>query len=107
MLAHARALDPASRRGSRHRPAPLLTTDFEASLSAILRRSVRRWLVEQSISEQLAFFHLNRRSSSTVIMVDFDLTITILAYYLLRFTTRSLYDRLLCNGSAIELAPDV
>ena len=67
-------------RGSRRRPAFLLTNDYQSSLSAILSRYARRWLVEKSISEQLAFFHLNRLSSSMVIKVDFDLATTILAY---------------------------
>ena len=106
-------------RGTRRRPSFLLTNDFQSSLSAILRRYARRWLVEKSISEQLAFFHLNRLSSSMVIKVDFDLAITILAYNLLRLlacdlppgyrrlTARSLYDRLLCNAAHIRLAPDL
>ena len=71
---------------------------------------------EQSISEQLAFFHLNRLSSSMVIDVDFDLAV--LAYNLLRLlaldlppgyqslTARSLYGRLLCNAADIQLTPD-
>ena len=104
-------------RGESRRPSLLLTNDFDASLSASLRRYARRWLVEQSISEQLAFFHLNRLSSSMVIQVDFDLAMTVLAYNLLRLlaldlppayrqlTARSLYDRLLCNAAEIALAP--
>ena len=105
-------------RGSQRQPVLLITNDFDSSLSAILRRYARRWLVEQSISEQLAFFHLNRLSSSMVIKVDFDLAITVLAYNLLRLlardlppgyqrlTPRSLYERLLCNGADIALTPD-
>ena len=61
------------RPGSRRRPSLLLTNDFESSLSELLRRYARRWLIEKSIAEQLAFFHLNRLSSSMVIKVDFDL----------------------------------
>ena len=106
-------------RGSRRRPALLLTNDFESSLSAILRRYARRWLVKQSISAQLAFFHLNRPSSSMAIKADFDLTMTIVAHNLLRLlacdlppgyrrlTARSLCDRLLCNAAHIRLAPDL
>ena len=45
-------------RGEHRRPSLLLTNDFDSSLAAILRRYARRWLVEQSIAEQLAFFHL-------------------------------------------------
>ncbi len=71
-------------RGALRRPCLLLTNDFDSSLSALLRRYARRWLVEKSIAEQLAFFHLNRLSSSLVIQVDFDLAMTVLAYNLLR-----------------------
>ncbi len=105
-------------RGSQRRPVLLLTNDFDSSVSAILRRYARRWLVEQSISEQLAFFHLNRLSSAMVIKVDFDLAMTVLAYNLLRLlardlppgyqrlTPRSLYERLLANGADITLTPE-
>lgn len=105
-------------RGKRRRPSLLLTNDFDSSLPAVLRRYARRWLIEKSFSEQLAFFHLNRLSSSIVIKVDFDLTMTVLAYNLLRLlaaalppgyrrlTARSLYDRLLCNAADISLTED-
>lgn len=105
-------------RGPQRRPVLLITNDFDSSLSAILRRYARRWLVEQSISEQLAFFHLNRLPSAMVIKVDFDLTMTVLAYNLLRLLAldlppgyqrlapRSLYERLLCTGADIALTPD-
>ena len=49
------------------------------ALSGLLRRYSRRWLTEKSIAEQPAFFHLNRLSSSMVIKIDFDLTMTDLA----------------------------
>ena len=105
-------------RGGLRRPSLLLINDFDSSLSVILRRYARRWLVEQSISEQLAFFHLNRLSSSMVIKVDFDLAMTVPACNLLRLlardlppgyrqlTARSLYDKLLCNAD-ISLSPDL
>ena len=70
---------------SRHRrPSLLLTNDFDSSVAEILRRYARRWLVEKSIAEQLAFFRLNRLSSSMVIKVDFDLAMIVLAYNLYR-----------------------
>ena len=106
-------------RGERRRPSLLLTNDFDSSLAAILRRYARRWLVEQSIAEQLAFFHLNRLSSSMVIKVDFDLAMTVLAYNLLRLlaldlppgyrqlTARTLYEKLLCTAADISLTPDL
>ena len=104
--------------GSR-RPALLITNDFESSLAALLRRYAQRWLVEKSISEQLAFFHLNRLSSSMVIKVDFDLAMTVLAYNLYRLlalelppgyrhgTALTLFESLLETGADIQLDPDL
>ena len=101
-------------RGSR-RPALLITNDFHSSLSCLLRRYARRWLVEKSISSQLSFFHLNRLSSSMVIKVDFDLAITVLAYNLSRLlardlppgyrhrTPQTLFESLLATGADINL----
>ena len=104
--------------GSR-RPALLITNDFESSLAALLRRYAQRWLVEKSISEQLAFFHLNRLSSSMVIKIDFDLAMTVLAYNLYRLlalelppgyrhcTAQTLFESLLETGADIQLDPDL
>ena len=101
------------------RPALLITNDFQSSLAALLRRYAQRWLVEKSISEQLAFFHLNRLSSSMVIKVDFDLTMTVLAYNLYRLlalelppgyrhgTALTLFESLLETGADIQLGPDL
>ena len=106
-------------RGARRRPAMLLTNDFESSLSQLLRRYARRWLVEQSIAEQLAFFHLNRLSSSMVIKVDFDLALTVLAYNLYRLfaldlppgfrhcTALTLFESMFATGADIALGPEL
>ena len=66
------------------KPALIITNDYEISTEAVVRKYARRWLVEKGISEQIDFFHLNRLSSSMVIKVDFDLTMTILAHNLYR-----------------------
>lgn len=71
-------------------PAFLITNDFESSLSDIVRKYARRWLVEQEIAEQIAFFHLNQLGSSIVIKVDFDLTMTLLAHNLYRTLAKKL-----------------
>ena len=68
----------------RLKPALIITNDFELSADTVIRKYARRWLVEKTISEQTHFFHLNRVSSSMVIKVDFDLTMTILAHNLYR-----------------------
>jgi len=66
------------------KPALIITNDFVLNSEALVRKYARRWLVEKSISEQVDFFHLNRVSSSMVIKVDFDLTMTILAHNICR-----------------------
>lgn len=65
-------------------PIFMLTNDFESEASTLIRKYGRRWLVEQEIAEQISFFHLNQLSSSIVVKVDFDLTLTLLAHNLYR-----------------------
>jgi hypothetical protein len=80
----------------------------------IIRKYSRRWLIEKTISEQIEFFHLNRVSSSMVIKVDFDLTMTILAHNLYRlladdlerythFSDNSIYEKFIMNSGEIEV----
>ncbi len=66
------------------KPALLITNDFDKPCTELIRKYTRRWLVEKSISEQIEFFHLNKVSSSMVIKVDFDLTMSILAHNIIR-----------------------
>ena len=66
------------------KPALLITNDFDKPCDKLIRKYTRRWLVEKGISEQIEFFHLNKVSSSMVIKVDFDLTMSILTHNLLR-----------------------
>ena len=72
------------------KPALLITNDFDKLSSELIRKYTRRWLVEKGISEQIEFFHLNKVSSSMVIKVDFDLTMSILAHNILRLFAREL-----------------
>jgi rRNA-processing protein FCF1/transposase len=99
------------------KPALLITNDEEISQEELVRKYCRRWLVEKVISEQIEFFHLNRVSSSMVIKVDFDLTMTVLAHNLYRLlamnldgyshnTSKKLYEKFLCNGGEIEITSD-
>ncbi|TSA30592.1 MAG: hypothetical protein D4R67_00240, partial [Bacteroidetes bacterium] len=80
--------------------------------TSIIRKYARRWIVEKSISEQVDFFHLNLVSSSMVIKVDFDLTMSILAFNLYRLlalhleryenlATQRLYEKFVLNGADI------
>ena len=75
----------------RLKPAFLITNDFEASPAVLVRKYAGRWLVEQEIAEQVAFFHLNNPSSSIVIKVDFDLALSLLAHNLYRTLARELH----------------
>ena len=76
-----------------------------------------RWIVEKSISEQIDFFHLNRVSSSMVIKVDFDLTMTILAHNLYRlladkldryshYSDIKIYEQFIMNSGEINIFND-
>ena len=96
------------------KPAIIITNDTDLSIEQIIRKYARRWMVEKSISEQIDFFHLNLVSSSMVIKVDFDLTMSILAHNLYRLfalelgryshlLAQSLYDKFVLNGADIEI----
>lgn len=90
------------------KPALIISNDFDIKLIDLIRKYAKRWLVEKAISEQTHFFHLNRLSSSMVVKVDFDLTMTILAHNLYRLfaselpgfqnnTSQTLYEKFISN----------
>jgi len=94
--------------------AIIITNDTNLQVEKIIRKYTRRWLVEKTISEQIDFFHLNLVSSSMVIKVDFDLTMSILAHNLYQLfadelgrysnnTAQTLYDKFVLNGADIEI----
>lgn len=96
------------------KPALIITNEFDLKVEDIIRKYSRRWLVEKTISEQTDFFHLNRVSSSMVIKVDFDLTMTILAHNLFRlfamdleryshFSDMRLFEKFIANSGEIEI----
>ncbi|MBI5345704.1 MAG: transposase [Chlamydiae bacterium] len=96
------------------KPAIIITNDFDLKLEDIIRKYARRWLVEKTISEQTHFFHLNKVSSSMVIKVDFDLTMTILAHNLYRLLARDLegyknhtsvkiYEKFISNDGQLQI----
>ena len=74
----------------RQTPAFIITNDFRFTQKTIITKYARRWLVEKSISEQIHFFHLNLLSSSIVMKVDLDLTMTIAAHTLYRLMAKTL-----------------
>jgi len=96
------------------KPAIIITNDFDLPVEQIIRKYARRWLIEKTISEQIEFFHLNLVSSSMVIKVDFDFTMSILAYNLYRLlalklerfsnmTAQRLYDKFILNSADIDI----
>jgi transposase len=99
------------------KPALLITNDFDRPCEEMIRKYTRRWLLEKGISEQIEFFHLNRVSSSMVIKVDFDLTMSILAHNLLRLLAMdlpgyshsadfSLFNKFLSMNGTVEITSD-
>jgi hypothetical protein len=96
------------------KPAIIITNDFDLNLEKIVRKYSRRWLIEKSIAEQIEFFHLNSVSSSMVIKVDFDLTMSILAHNIYRLfamdlerysnlSVKTLYEKFILNSADIDI----
>jgi len=92
----------------------MITNDFDMPARDLVKKYARRWLVEQEIAEQIAFFHLNQPSSSIVVKVDFDLTLSLLAHNLYRVLTgklpgfersnvQTVYRNFLENGAAVRI----
>jgi hypothetical protein len=71
-------------KGRTIKPVTIITNDFKLKAREVIRKYAKRCLIENGISEQIHFFHLNRNCSGIVIKVDFDLTMTILAHNLYR-----------------------
>ncbi len=99
------------------KPCLIITNDFQIKLEDLIRKYSRRWIVEKEISEQIDFFHLNQVSSSIVIKVDFDLTMSILAHNLYRvfasqfsefshFTDQNIFEKFFSNSGIVQIAED-
>ena len=71
-------------------PTFLVANGLDMPIQALIVKYAHRCLVEQEIAEQIGFFHLNSPSSSLVIKVDFDLTLSLLAHNLFRMFSRQL-----------------
>ncbi len=99
------------------KPAIIITNDNELPIEKVIQKYTKRWIVEKAISEQIDFFHLNMISSSMVIKVDFDLTMSILTHNLFKLlaneleryshlSDQSLFDMFLLNSADIEIEND-
>jgi hypothetical protein len=97
----AEALRQIYIKGSAIKPATILTNDFGSKAEDVIRKYAKRWLIENEISEQIDFFHLNRNNSGIVIKVDFDLTMSILAHNLYRFLAANLTGYSHCKAQTL------
>jgi len=75
----------------RAKPTFLITNDMKSSSTDIIKKYARRWLIEQHIAEQIAFFNLNKLSSSIVVKIDFDITLSFIAHSIYRIFARQIY----------------
>jgi hypothetical protein len=86
----------------RQKPTFLITNDFDIDVRDVVKKYARRWLVEQEIAEQIVFFNLNNPSSSIVVKVDFDLTLSLLAHNLYRILANNLPGFEHCTAATIN-----
>jgi hypothetical protein len=100
------------------KPATIILNDFDIKSADVVRKYARRWIVEKEISEQIEFFHLNNVSSSMVIKVDFDLTMSILTHNIFRLfanntgrykhiSDNSIYEKFLKNSAEIVIDTNI
>jgi len=100
------------------KPAIIISNDFDITTEFLVRKYAKRWLIEKEISEQISFFHLNNVSSSMVIKVDFDLTMSIVTHNLFRLfakdlqryekiSDQSIYEKFLLNSADIIVDNDI
>jgi hypothetical protein len=64
-------------------PTVVLTNDTHATPGTILQRYALRMLIENSLEDQVHFFHVDALSSAVAMKVDFDLVLTVIATGLL------------------------
>lgn len=100
------------------KPATIISNDFDIKIEDLVRKYARRWIVEKEISEQIEFFHLNNVSSSMVIKVDFDLTMSILTHNIFRLFAKetkrykhladnSIYEKFLKNSAEVIIDDEI
>ncbi len=63
----------------RQEPTLLLTNDTRRGPAALLTRYARRTLIENSLGEQVHFFHVDALSSSVRVKVDLDVVLSVAA----------------------------
>lgn len=72
-------------RGLGHdEPTLFLTNEFTTKPAVLVERYAKRMLIENSIAQNVDFFHLDALSSAIAIQVDFDVMLTLIANALYR-----------------------
>jgi hypothetical protein len=69
----------SARNLGREEPTLLLTNDTRRGPAALLTRYARRTLIENSLGEQVHFFHVDALSSSVRVKVDLDVVLSVAA----------------------------
>ena len=71
-------------------PTFLLTNQLNRSASKLVDRYARRMIIENSISDNIDFFHMDALTSSVAMKVDLDLQLTLMASSLYRIFGKQL-----------------
>ena len=98
----------------REEPTFILTNDARRGPASLLTRYARRTLIENSLGEQVRFFHVDALSSSVRIKVDLDTVLSVVASGCYRWlaknlkgfetaTARTLWDSFLDRPGSIRL----
>lgn len=98
-------------------PTVVLTNDLSSTAATILERYALRMLIENSIEDQVHFFHIDALSSAVAMKVDFDLVLTVIATGLYRLLgtrlhgfehakARQIFRRFLDTHAKVDVSPD-
>jgi hypothetical protein len=98
-------------------PTVVLTNDTRSSAASILQRYALRMLIENSLEDQVHFFHVDALSSAVAMKVDFDLVLTVIATGLYRLLgtrlhgfehakAREIYRRFLDTYAKVDVSTD-
>ena len=63
----------------RESPAFFITNDFQATPKEIILKYAKRWNIENTIEEAIAFFNINALSSPILIKVHLDILLSMIA----------------------------
>ena len=71
-------------------PTLIITNDFETSIRDLIVRYAHRTILENALSENIAFFHLDSLCSGVVLNADFSITWTLVANALYKLLAQKL-----------------